>query len=205
MSNINLLPWRKEAKKRKERAFWMAMLVCSVFTLGGGLLVDQFIEHEVKLQHHRNQFLTTEIARLDATIGEIRKLRQEKAALEERIQLIKQLQARRNLATQLLNIFPELVVPGIFLARVDFDDSKVKVQGKSEANSRLAEMMRNIERVPWLGHTSLSSIVASDDKPLSLSRFDMQFDITLFEGAGQGKAKAKAKAKGGRSELAAAK
>jgi len=184
VSNINLLPWREEAKKRKERAFWGTLLLCCLLTLGIGFLVNQFVQSEIDQQRQRNSYLSTEIAKLDAKIGEIRKLRQEKAALEERIDLIKQLQARRNLATQLLNIFPQLVVPGIYLSKVEFNVSRIKVQGKSEANSRLAEMMRNIERAPWLGHASISSIVAADDKPLSLSRFDMQFDITLFEAHG---------------------
>jgi len=181
VSNINLLPWREEAKKRKERAFWGTLLLCAVLTLGIGLLVNLYVQSEIDDQRERNRYLSTEIAKLDAKIGEIRKLRQQKAALEERIDLIRQLQARRNLATQLFNIFPELVVPGIYLSKVELNDSRIKVQGKSEANSRLAEMMRNIARAPWLGHASISSIVAADDRPLSLSRFDMQFDITLFD------------------------
>lgn len=65
----------------------------------------------------------------------------------------------------------------MMVIRLSYKDRRIDVVGKSEAHSRVANMMRLIDKSGWLGQTTISSIYASDTKPISLSQFAMTFNV----------------------------
>jgi type IV pilus assembly protein PilN len=177
MSNINLLPWRDEYKKKKRNIFYVVLALSSLVVLGlsyGGKL---YVDSLIAAQQQRNQYLQTETIRLDQRIAEIREIKKEKAELERRIKLIQQLEEKRNHATRLFNTLVDVVPGGIYLNNVTFINEQINVQGMSESNNRLAKMMRNIDNSGWLGESSISSIVAGPSKPIKLSKFAMKFSV----------------------------
>ena len=177
MSNINLLPWREATKQRQKSQF--------LIMLGGGalaaallvLVVNFLYQQSITRQEGRNQYLQTEIAQLDAKIGEINQLKVRRAELIERMRLIDQLQQSRNLAVHLYDALPSLVTTGVYLDSLSYKNAQVDVVGKTEAHSRVANMMRLIDKSGWLGQTTISSIFASDSKPITLSQFSMMFKV----------------------------
>ena len=177
MSNINLLPWRDEYKKKKKMVFFavlgLASLVVLGISYGGKLYVDALIT----AQQQRNQFLQTQTMILDRRIAEIREIKKEKSELERRIMLIQKLEEKRNYATRLFNTLVDVVPTGIYLDNITFANEQVDVKGMSESNNRLAKMMRNIDGSGWLGDSYISSIVAGPSKPIKLSKFAMKFTV----------------------------
>ena len=77
-TKINLLPYREEIKQRKKKQF--NILILSALLVGVGLSVLAYvsINSAISNQESRNQFLETEISKLDTDLGEIKKLQQEK-------------------------------------------------------------------------------------------------------------------------------
>ena len=177
MSNINLLPWRDDLKRKKKNQFFVVLVLSSLvvlaFSYGGKLYVDSL----VSAQQQRNQFLQTQTIILDRRIAEVNKIKKEKAELERRIKLIQELEEKRNYATHLFNTLVDVVPAGIYLNNVAFANEQVDVKGMSEANNRLAKMMRNIDGSGWLGDSYISSIIAGPSKPIKLSKFAMKFVV----------------------------
>ena len=92
MPRINLLPWREEERKRRQRDFMVAMagsVVAAVLVLGGTLF---FFSQMIDGQRDRNQRLTSEIEELDRSITEIDGLERQKERLLARMEIIEQLQ-----------------------------------------------------------------------------------------------------------------
>lgn len=177
MSNINLLPWRDAAKQRQKNQFF-AMLIAGAVVAAILVVVVNFVyQHAISRQNARNQFLQAEMAQLDIKIGEINRLKVRRAELIERMRLIDQLQQSRNLAVHIFDQLPSLVTTGVYLDSLSYKDRRIDVVGKSEAHSRVANMMRLIDKSGWLGQTTISSIYASDSKPISLSQFAMMFKV----------------------------
>lgn len=191
MSNINLLPWRDVAKQRQKKMF-LGMLGGVVLVSAGLVLAVNFLyQQAVSRQEARNQYLQSEIAQLDTRIGEINKLKQRRKELIDRMRLIDQLQQSRNQAVHLFNDLPALVVSGIYLDSLSFTNGQVSVVGKTEAHSRVATMMRLIDRSQWLGQTSISSIYATANPErasnLALSEFSLMFRVLPKDNAGEPK------------------
>ena len=99
------------------------------------------------------------------------------------MQLIDRLQHSRNQAVHLYNDLPALVTTGVYLDSLAVKAGQVDVVGRTEAHSRVASMVRLIDKSGWLGQTSISSIFATagadKDKgqTIALSQFSMMFKI----------------------------
>jgi type IV pilus assembly protein PilN len=177
MSNINLLPWRDDFKKKKKNIFFAVLALSSFIVLGLSYSGKAYVDSLIAGQQGRNQYLQTQTIILDRRIVEIREIKKEKGELERRIKLIQQLEEKRNYATRLFNTLVDVVPTGVYLNNVAFANEQVDVKGTSESNNRLAKMMRNIDGSVWLGDSYISSIVAGPSKPIKLSKFAMKFTV----------------------------
>ena len=91
MPHINLLPWR-EAQRQQHKKNYLTMLVAiGVSMVLLMFAVSKAMDSLIVTQERRNQFLTAELVKIDAQIGEIKRIRQSKDAIEQRMTLIEQL------------------------------------------------------------------------------------------------------------------
>lgn len=155
MAHINLLPWRAERRKLREREFYiqlgMAFGAALVVLIAWSLWMDQRIVN----QNDRNTYLQGEIKQLDDRIAKIKDLEKVRAGLLQRKQIIEQLQANRS---QMVHLFDELVktIPSSArLGGMKQSGDSMSLDGVSQSNSSVAEYMRNIEASPWMGHADL--------------------------------------------------
>lgn len=177
MSNINLLPWRLARAQRQKKQFGLIIGLFMAGTAALSFAIDWLVEQQVGYQQQRNQRLQQEMSILDAQLGEIRLLRERRKALIDRMQLIEQLQTRRNMPVRLFNQLPVLVPNGVYLNTLALQDNRIDVNGKAEAYGRVASMMRRIDGSGWLGQSQLSTIFTADVAPVALSQFSMMFQI----------------------------
>jgi type IV pilus assembly protein PilN len=155
MARINLLPWRAERRKQREREFFIQLGVAFgaalVALIGWSLWMDARIEN----QGERNTYLQAEIKQLDDRIAKIKDLEKVRADLLQRKQIIEQLQANRS---QMVHLFDELVktIPASArLAGMKQSGDSMSLDGVAQSNSSVAEYMRNVEASPWMGHADL--------------------------------------------------
>jgi len=174
MSNINLLPWRDEAKKRKQREFFVILASAGLITVILVMMVDFAIGTLKDAQDSRNNFLKGEIAVLDSQITEIKNIKKRRSQIEERINLIQELQVSRNQVTELFNALPDLTPTGVYLSSLGLKGVNINVKGQSEDNTRLVSMLRSIRSSAFFGGTPKPSITNSKGK---LSDFTFSFVI----------------------------
>ena len=106
MAKINLLPWRAERRKQREREFQTMLggaLIMGLLAVGVAIFHWDGLKED---QNNRNQLLEREITALDAKIKEIEALQATREQLLQRKQIIEQLQSSR---TQMVHMFDELV------------------------------------------------------------------------------------------------
>ncbi len=177
MSNINLLPWREALAQRQKKQFGALLGIFVLVTVALGFFANWLVERQIAAQQQRNQRLVQEMTILDAQLGEIRLLKERRKELIDRMQLIEQLQMRRNVPVRLFNQLPSLVPNGVYLNTLSMQNNTIDVNGKTEAYGRVASMMRRIDGSGWLGQSKISTIFAADVAPVSLSQFSMMFLI----------------------------
>jgi len=177
MAYINLLPWREEAEKVKQREFFTILAAVALAAFAIVFIVSQFFQAQIDGQNVRNQFLQNEIKLLDIRIGEIKTLNAKKKALQERTNVVEQLQRSRNVGTQVLDELAKIVPNGIYLTQLKKQNNIIRLNGKSESNNHLANMIRAIERSDLLAEATLESITSNDKQSKLLSDFKMRVRI----------------------------
>lgn len=177
MAYINLLPWREEAQKAKQKEYFMILGAVATSAVAIALLVGQFYQMRVDGQNSKNQYLKNEIQLLDVKIAEIKGLNEKKSELENRISVVEQLQRSRNVGTQVLDEITKVVPNGIYLISLDKQGNMLELAGKSESNNHLANMIREIERSNLLADAQLSTISSKNTNSRLLSDFKMRVRI----------------------------
>jgi type IV pilus assembly protein PilN len=155
MAHVNLLPWRAERRKQREREFYMQLAAAFVVGLGVLLLWVFWMDQRIDNQNERNAYLQTEIKQLDVRIAKIKDLEKVREHLLARKQIIEQLQADRS---QMVHLFDELVktIPtSARLTGLKQGGQSMSLDGVAQSNASVAEYMRNIETSPWMGHADL--------------------------------------------------
>jgi type IV pilus assembly protein PilN len=158
MANINLLPWRAERRKLREREFYMLLLVAAVGAILAFLAAMGWMSHLISAQEADNAYLQQEIKALDKKIEEIQDLDKRRSQLLTRKEIIEQLQSNRS---QMVHLFDEMVktIPdGARLATMKQAGDTLTLEGTAESNSRVATYMRNIDVSPWMGRSDLRKI-----------------------------------------------
>jgi type IV pilus assembly protein PilN len=155
MAHINLLPWRIERRKQREREFFMQLGAALVAGVLAVLVWSLWMDSRISTQNDRNTYLQGEIKQLDERIAKIKDLEKVRESLLARKQIIEQLQANRS---QMVHLFDELVKTIPASARLNGlkqSGESLSLDGVAQSNASVAEYMRNIETSPWMGHADL--------------------------------------------------
>ncbi|MCO4798738.1 MAG: PilN domain-containing protein [Colwelliaceae bacterium] len=183
MAHINLLPWREEAEKVKQREFFTSITAVALGAFAIVFLVSQIYQMRIDGQNSRNQYLKNEIQILDARISQIKTLNEKKSELQKRTAVVEQLQRSRNVGTQVLDEIAKVVPSGIYLIKMEKQGNSLQLFGKSESNNHLANMIRKIESSDLFTDAVLDSITANDAQSKLLSDFKMRVRIKGLTGA----------------------
>lgn len=178
MAKVNLLPWRVERRKQRQREFYILLGSAGIGALLLGVLISFYYSGQVNGQNERNTYLTDQTTKLDAQIKEIEQLDLKKDKLLRRKEVIEQLQANR---AQMVHLFDELVrtIPeGVRLTSLKQDGEHLTLEGQSQSNARVSAYMRNLESSGWMTNPDLSIIeAAGDDKTLPY-KFNLSVTLT---------------------------
>jgi len=176
MAHINLLPWR-EARRQSQKKHYIRLL--TVIAISGILctwLSSLALEQLLLQQHSRNQFLQTQIAVLDAKIAQIKILKTDKQALEQKMRLVEQLQISRHATPTIFDHLAQLVPAGMTFISMSRTGNIIEIEGHSDSNNRLATFMRQLQQSPVFLDEELASIKAD----VSSAKANSQFRLTVM-------------------------
>ncbi|WP_018971515.1 PilN domain-containing protein [Rudaea cellulosilytica] len=177
MANINLLPWRAERRRQRERDFYLMLAAAAVSAVLAWLVWGWWMNQRIDDQEGRNGYLRTEIQQLEGKLKEIKDLETTKAKLLARKQIIEQLQASRS---QMVHLFDELVrtIPdGVRLASIKQTGDQLALEGVAQANGDVANYMRNLDASNWMQRSDLkkTEIKGSDKR----NRYEFGLSVKL--------------------------
>ena len=162
MARINLLPWRVERRKQRQKEFGVMLGASALAGLLLWFLFNMYYNAQISGQKERNRFLEQEIAEVDKKIVEIEALDKQRARLLARKEVIEQLQANRSQMVHLFDSLVRTIPDGVILTGIKQEGEKLTLEGRSQSNSRVSTYMRNLEGSGWMTKPDLSIIEARD-------------------------------------------
>lgn len=160
MAKINLLPWRAERRKQRQKEFYGMLGGAAVLAVLLGFVVVKYFDFLLDSQREKNTRLQQEIAQLDSAIKEIEALDKRKAELLARKAVIEQLQSSRSLMVHLFDELVRTIPDGVKLNSIKQTGDKLTLDGIAQSNARVSSYMLALEGSGWMAAPDLSVIEA---------------------------------------------
>jgi len=174
MARINLLPWREELRKQKQRDFGI-IAVSSVIFAGLVVLLAHFhVDGLINNQNQRNAYLQNEIEILNKRIGRIKELEAMKQNLLARMNVIQELQSSRPESVHLLDELVRTLPEGVHLKKFAQNNKALTMTGVAESNARVSDYMRKIDVSEWLTNPRLNVIKTTESGRRRIANFTLR-------------------------------
>lgn len=174
MARINLLPWREELRKQKQRDFGI-IAVSSVILAGLVVLLAHFhVDGLINNQNQRNAYLQDEIEILNQRIGRIKELEAMKQNLLARMNVIQELQSSRPESVHLLDEMVRTLPDGVHLKKFAQSNKALTMTGIAESNARVSDYMRKIDQSEWLTGPRLNVIKTTESGRRRIANFTLR-------------------------------
>jgi type IV pilus assembly protein PilN len=165
MGRINLLPWRAERRKLRQKEFVTMLGLAALAGVVLWFLVNTYYNNQISGQNERNAYLQDQIKQVDTQIKQIEELDKKKAKLLARKEVIEQLQANRSQMVHLFDSLVRTIPDGVTLTSIKQEGDKLTLSGRSQSNARVSTYMRNLEGSGWMTKPDLSIIEAKAGDP----------------------------------------
>ncbi|WP_304639403.1 PilN domain-containing protein [Pseudomonas sp.] len=188
MARINLLPWREQLREERKKEF---LVVLGLIVVAAFLLIflgDRHINGKIDHQNARNQLLRSEIALLDTRIAEINELQARRTQLLDRMKIIQDLQGNRPIIVRVFDELARTLPDGVHFTSAEMKGANIIIRGGAESNSRVSNLMRQMDASDWLTAPNLTAVRAVTQGALDQAN---EFDLTVRQtepgaGAAQG-------------------
>jgi type IV pilus assembly protein PilN len=158
MPRINLLPWREEERKRRQREFGVALAGGVIAAVAVVLLTMLAFGQMIANQESRNQRLENEIAELQKSITEIDSLERQKERLLARMEIIEQLQQSRPEIVHLFDEIARQMPEGVYLNGLKQQGTQVEVRGVAQSSTRVSALMRQVDASDWMADPEVDRV-----------------------------------------------
>ncbi|MEO6154655.1 MAG: PilN domain-containing protein [Thermomonas sp.] len=165
MAKINLLPWRAERRKARQKEFYGMLGLAALAGVLISFLIVSYYSGRISNQNSRNQYLRDEITKVDAQITEINELDKKKSRLLARKEVIEQLQASRSQMVHLFDSLVKTVPDGVTISEIKQEGDILTLTGRSQSNARVSTYLRNLEGSGWMTNPELNVIEAKAGNP----------------------------------------
>ena len=165
MARINLLPWREERRKARQKEFGVMLALAALAGVLVAFLIFSFYKGQISGQNARNEYLRGEITKVDEQIKEIDALDQKKSKLLARKEVIEELQSNRSQMVHLFDSLVRTIPEGVALTAIKQEGEILTLSGRSQSNARVSTYMRNLESSGWMTNPDLNVIEAKEGNP----------------------------------------
>ena len=179
MAHINLLPWRESRRAEHKKNYLTLLVALAMIAFSLMFVVGNVLDKMTDNQNYRNNFIEQQTVMLDEQIEQIKNIRKDKEAIEQRMALIEQLESSRNAVPIVLDELVRLVPNGLSFSSFSRQGNLIEILGVSESNNRLADFMRQLEDSTIFSSGELSSIKADTSALEAVSDFKLTFTINL--------------------------
>jgi type IV pilus assembly protein PilN len=181
MIRINLI--RGKRKKRRELNLNFLYLLFPVLVLAGILLFHQMVKNRIETLQSNIQKATVEIARLKKEIGEVEKFKARKAELQQKVDIISNLQNGRTLPVKVFEGVSASIPEKCWIDSLSIKRDTISLSGVALNNHTIANFMTLLGQSGRFQKVELGSAEQTTLMGVKLMKFNLTFQAPSTDGA----------------------
>jgi type IV pilus assembly protein PilN len=160
MIRINLLPVRVSRKKAagKQQLLLFALIIVAGFL--GNFFWAQSRASELKQRQQKIAKTREEIAQLDRIIGEVKNIKEQQAALREKLDILSQLKAGRSGPVRVMDALATVTPKRLWIQKFEEKTGTVTISGQAATIDDVSEFMTALKGDAHFGSVELSRTAA---------------------------------------------
>ncbi len=173
MIRINLLPVRVSRKKAagKQQVVLFAVLVVGGYV--GNFLWAQTRAADLKTRQAKVAKTRDEIAQLDRIIGEVKNIKDQQAALREKLDILAELKAGRTGPVRVMDALATLTPKRLWITKVDEKGGAATITGQAVTIDDVSAFMSALKGNPHFGTIELAKTAATTAGKLEIVDFSL--------------------------------
>jgi len=179
MARINLLPWREEKRKERQRQFMSSLLLACILGVVLVFFTGFVFDQKISYQQARNQLVTNEIKALEVRIKRIDELERTRARLISRKQVIERLQASRSTTVELLDQLAKTIPVGVTLTTIRQQGTALELVGTSQSNARVSAYLRELESNDLFYNPQLDFVRSSTRPETATEPYEFSIKVSM--------------------------
>lgn len=174
MIRINLI--RGKRKKRKDLDFNILYLVVPAVVLAGLFLFHRMETNRVRTIQANIAKANSEIERLKKEIGEVEKFKARKAELQQKVDIISNLQTGRTLPVKQLEAVSAAIPEKCWIDKLDMKSDQITLSGIALNNHTVANFMTALGQSGRFKNVVLGTAEQTTVMGVKLMKFNLTFE-----------------------------
>lgn len=158
MPRINLLPWRREERERRNKEFITLVAAVTLLALLGAFAAWSYFNNQLSDQRDANALIEQENSRLDVALKEIETLEQRREDIISRMQVIQDLQGRRPIPVHLWDDIAQAIPQALYLTTMKREGDLITLTGMADNPNVVSSLIRNLDNSKWMGNSAVQNI-----------------------------------------------
>lgn len=180
MIRINLLPVRVSRKKAagKQQLILFALVILAGYV--GNYLWAQARSSDLKARQAKIQKTKDEITQLDRIIGEVKNIKEQQAALREKLDILNELKAGRSGPVRVMDALASVTPKRLWISKLEEKSGAATITGQASTIDDVSEFMTALKANAYFGGVELTktaSATGSATKGLDLVDFTLTANI----------------------------
>ena len=177
MIRINLLPV-KAARKREYGQQQLILFVVILLGLGVALYTwYDYEEQQISKLRADISERKKEIKRLENVIGEVKQIREKKAELQKRLDVIDTLKRGKTGPVRMMDDLSQRIPKKVWLSNLSQDGSVISMQGAAMNNEEIANFLRELEKSRYFKDVKLHSVKHKNTGTLEYEEFELTCSV----------------------------
>lgn len=158
MARINLLPWRKEQRERRNKEFNLLAGATAGLAILATILVLSILNRELTNQQNANKHIEDANAQLDIALKSIEELEVKREQMLSQMKVIQDLQGRRSIPVRVWDDMARAIPEAMYLNNIKREADVITLTGLADNPNVVAALVRNLNASEWLDGSAVVSI-----------------------------------------------
>ncbi|MBF0127083.1 MAG: PilN domain-containing protein [Magnetococcales bacterium] len=178
---VNLLPYRPARRLAKVNRLFMMWGAVALLGIVAAFLTHSAIEDHILELKEQKIALEARQKEIDDQLGEIKDIKEKKALIKQRLELIATLSRARDMSLRLLDALSLTIPEKVWLTRATTKQNELELVGKAQSNAVVADFMRALEASPYISRVDLTRVARPAKEELDLKEFTLTAHIDSLE------------------------
>lgn len=160
MTQVNLLPWREEAKKKRKLQFGIYVGIYISLGLISVIMVHLYFNNLIHRQLIRNQFLTQELEQNQTQLNLLNAKKKELMLIKDDLKFLMDLREQSYRSVAFLDAIIRITPEALSYSKITRQGNKITLIGKAKSDSQITLLMENLGKNKVFKRPDLSQITA---------------------------------------------